>query len=85
VDAFSVRVAGKPGWVRDPSTQPAEAQALTLSSTLARHALAWRPRLDMRESMAWTADWYLAHSAGENMVAFSEAQIARYRDLMGTP
>jgi CDP-glucose 4,6-dehydratase len=81
VDAFSVRVAGKPGWVRDPSPQPAEAQALTLSSALARHALAWRPRLDLRESIAWTADWYLAHSAGENMVAFSEAQIARYREL----
>ncbi len=36
----------------------------------------------MRESIAWTADWYLAHSAGENMAAFSEAQIARYRELM---
>jgi CDP-glucose 4,6-dehydratase len=82
VDAFSVRVAGKPGWVRDASPQPAEAQALTLLSALARHALAWRPRLDMRESIAWTADWYLAHSAGENMAAFSEAQIARYRELM---
>ena len=82
VNAFNVRVAGKPGWVRDPSPHPAEAQALTLSSALARRALAWRPRLDMRESIAWTADWYLAHSAGEDMVAFSEAQIARYRELM---
>jgi CDP-glucose 4,6-dehydratase len=81
VDGFSARVAGKPGWVRDPSPQPAEAQALTLSSALARHALAWRPRLDMRESIAWTTDWYLAHSAGENMAAFSKAQVARYRDL----
>jgi CDP-glucose 4,6-dehydratase len=82
VDGFSARVAGKPGWVRDPSPQPAEAQALTLSSALARRALAWRPRLDMRDSIAWTTDWYLAHSAGENMAAFSGAQIARYRELM---
>ena len=82
VDAFGVRFAGKPGWVRDPSPQPSEAQALTLSSALAGHALGWRPRLDMRESISWTADWYLAHSAGEDMVAFSEAQLARYRDLM---
>jgi CDP-glucose 4,6-dehydratase len=82
VDAFSARFRGKPGWVRDPSPQPPEAQTLTLSSELAGHALGWHPRLDIRESLSWTADWYLAHSAGENMVAFTEAQIARYRELM---
>jgi CDP-glucose 4,6-dehydratase len=81
VDAFGARFAGKPGWVRDPAPQLPEAQALTLSSALARQSLGWRPRLDIRESLSWTADWYLAHSAGENMRAFSEAQIARYRAL----
>jgi CDP-glucose 4,6-dehydratase len=49
---------------------------------LAARALGWRPRLDIRESLSWTADWYSAYSAGENMVAFCEAQIARYRELM---
>lgn len=82
VDAFGARFAGRPGWVRDPAPQPPEAQALTLSSTLAGHALGWHPRLDIRESLSWTADWYLAYAAGENMLAFSEAQIARYRELM---
>jgi CDP-glucose 4,6-dehydratase len=82
VDAFGARFAGQPGWVRDPAPQPIEAQALTLSSALAGHALGWHPRLDIRESLSWTADWYLAYSAGENMSAFSEAQIARYRELM---
>jgi CDP-glucose 4,6-dehydratase len=82
VDALGARFKGKPGWVRDPSPQPAEAKALTLSSELAGHALGWRPRLDIGASLSWTADWYLAHSAGENMAAFSEAQIARYLELM---
>jgi CDP-glucose 4,6-dehydratase len=81
VDAFSARFGGKPGWVRDPSPQPPEAQTLTLSSELAGQTLGWHPRLDIRESLSWTADWYLAHSAGENMAAFSETQIARYRGL----
>jgi CDP-glucose 4,6-dehydratase len=81
VDSFGLRFAGKPGWVRDPGPQPAEAQALTLSSALAGRSLGWHPRLDIRESLSWTADWYLAHSAGENMLAFSEAQILRYREL----
>jgi CDP-glucose 4,6-dehydratase len=85
VDAFGARFGGKPGWVRDPLPQPPEAQALTLSSELAGRALGWHPRLDIRESLSWTADWYLAHSAGENMAAFSTAQVARYRELMKRP
>ncbi|MEP6884271.1 MAG: CDP-glucose 4,6-dehydratase [Gammaproteobacteria bacterium] len=82
VDAFGARFAGKPGWVRDPAPQPPEAQALTLSSTLAAHALQWHPTLNILQSLSWTADWYSAHSAGENMRAFSEAQIARYCELI---
>ncbi len=82
VDTFGSRFAGRPGWKRDRAPQQPEAQALTLSSSLARQTLGWHPRLDIRESLSWTADWYLAYSAGENMLAFSEAQIVRYRELM---
>ncbi len=82
VDAFGARFSGRPGWVRDPAPQPAEAQALTLSSALAARTLDWHPRLDIRESLSWTADWYLAHSAGKNMTEFSGEQIARYGELM---
>ena len=81
VEAFGARFGGRPGWVRDPSPQPAEAQALTLSSALAAQMLGWRPTLDIRHSLSWTADWYSAYSAGENMRKFSEAQIAQYREL----
>jgi len=81
VDAFSARFAGKPGWRRDPGVNPQEAAALTLSSALAHRSLQWHPRLDIRESLAWTADWYQAHAAGEDMVKFSEAQIVRYQSL----
>jgi CDP-glucose 4,6-dehydratase len=81
VDAFSARFAGKPGWERDSAAHPPEAHALTLSSGLAERALGWRPSLGIAESLAWTADWYRAHAAREDMVKFSEAQIARYRTL----
>ncbi len=83
VDEFSARFAGKPGWERDTATQPPEAQALTLSSGLAERALGWRPCLTIGESLAWTADWYRAHAAGEDMLRYSETQIARYRSLRG--
>jgi CDP-glucose 4,6-dehydratase len=81
VEAFSARFAGKPGWRPDFGSHPKEALALTLSSALAEQSLDWRPRLGINESLAWTADWYRACTMGENMLSFSEAQIARYRAL----
>jgi CDP-glucose 4,6-dehydratase len=86
VDAFSARFAGKPGWLQEAAPQPIEAQALTLASSLAQRSLDWRPKLDIRAAVSWTADWYSAHAAGENMLAFTQTQIGRYRDLkMGAP
>jgi CDP-glucose 4,6-dehydratase len=81
VEHFSAKFSGRPGWQRDPGTHPEEAGALTLSSVLAENSLDWHPRLAMGESLAWTADWYRAHAAGENMTKYSEAQIARYQSL----
>ena len=82
VDAFSARFGGKPGWQHDAGMHPPEAEALTLSSALAQRSLGWRPTLDVVESLAWTADWYRAHAAGENMLTFSRAQVARYRSML---
>jgi CDP-glucose 4,6-dehydratase len=81
VEAFSARFSGRPGWRRDAGAHPKEASALTLSSALAHKALGWRPRLPLDESLAWTADWYRAFAAGENMKEYSEAQISRYRSM----
>jgi CDP-glucose 4,6-dehydratase len=78
VDAFSARFGGKPGWRRDAGEHPPEAAVLTLSSALAQSSLGWHPTLDVAASLAWTADWYRAHTAGENMLAFSRAQISQY-------
>jgi CDP-glucose 4,6-dehydratase len=81
VETFSARFSGRPGWRRDAGSHPKEAAALTLSSALAHDALSWQPRLSVGESLSWTADWYRAHAAGENMKQYSEAQIARYQTL----
>jgi len=81
VESFSARFSGRPGWRRDAGTHPQEASALTLSSALAEKTFGWRPRLTVGETLAWTADWYRAHAAGENMTKYSEAQITRYESL----
>ncbi|MDP9084430.1 MAG: CDP-glucose 4,6-dehydratase, partial [Pseudomonadota bacterium] len=82
VDAFGLRFKGRPGWTHDASEHAPEAQTLTLSSELAGRTLGWRPSLDLHETLSWTADWYSAHSAGENMSAYSQAQILQYQQLM---
>jgi CDP-glucose 4,6-dehydratase len=81
VDAFSARFGGKPGWQHDAGRHPQEAALLTLSSALAQSALGWHPTLDVAASLAWTADWYRAYMAGENMLTFSRAQISQYRAM----
>lgn len=81
VERFSASFSGCPGWRRDTGDHPQEAGALTLSSALAEKSLGWRPRMGVAESLAWTADWYRAHAAGENMTKYSEAQIAQYQSL----
>ncbi|MDP9010164.1 MAG: CDP-glucose 4,6-dehydratase [Pseudomonadota bacterium] len=85
VDAFSARFSGRPGWRRDAGVNPREAAALTLSSALAHSSLQWGPRLGIGETLAWTADWYEAYAAGEDMVKFSEAQIVQYQSLPALP
>jgi len=81
VAAFSERFDGKPGWHRDGGVHPPEAQALTLSSALAERTLGWSPRLNIADTLSWTAEWYGAFAAGENMLAFTEDQLTRYRTL----
>jgi CDP-glucose 4,6-dehydratase len=83
VEAFSTRFGGKPGWIPDSGEHPPEARALTLSSALAAGALAWHPKLDVAQSVSWTADWYRAHRAGENMLWYSQEQLREYRNLLG--
>ena len=50
---------------------------------LAERTLGWRPRLDIDRALLWTADWYRACAAREDMLRFSEAQIAQYQTLGG--
>jgi CDP-glucose 4,6-dehydratase len=57
----------------------AETFVLRLDSTKARLRLAWRPRLDFEQAMAWTVDWYRTYSADRGAIkALSLRQIEAY-------
>jgi CDP-glucose 4,6-dehydratase len=81
VETFSARFAGAPGWEADLGSHPAEAPHLTLASDLAWRTLGWTWSLDLEQSLAWTADWYRAQRAGENMLEVTLSQLHRYREI----
>ena len=60
---------------------PHEATYLKLDCSKARARLGWTPRLDLATALAWTAEWYLGHLHGEDMLALTHRQIERYESL----
>lgn len=58
--------------------QPHEAGQLRLDSHRARERLGWRPRWRLAEALHHTLDWNRAWRQGEDMAAFSLAQIGAY-------
>jgi CDP-glucose 4,6-dehydratase len=61
---------------------PHEASLLTLDSSKARAELGWRPLLSIREAIRWTADWYKAYGAGQDVRSVSLRQIDEYERRM---
>lgn len=69
---------GGASWNADPGPHPHEAGLLAVDASLARHELDWRPRLNLKDAVRWTADWYRRQLAGETAAALICAQIEGY-------
>ncbi len=65
---------------QDPKA-PHEAHLLQLDCSKARAKLGWTPKLDFAGTVRFTADWYGAWHCGEDMGAFTAAQIRQYESL----
>lgn len=83
VDAIGKALGVSMAWTQAPGPLPPEAPHLTLDSTLARTALGWMPRLAVKETVAWTADWYKAWRGGADVRALCFEQIATYEQKIG--
>lgn len=70
---------GEARWQVEGDGQPHEAGLLTLDSSKARQHLGWHPRWNLEETLGRTLAWHQAWCAGDNMQAFSRAQIAAYQ------
>lgn len=65
----------------DTGPQPHEAGLLRLDCSRARARLGWQPRLRLRDTLSWIADWHKAVGAGTDPRAITLAQIATYAAL----
>ncbi len=55
-----------------------EAHELRLDASKARTRLDWRPRWDVDRAVRESLKWYRAHFEGEDMLRYSQAQIAEF-------
>jgi CDP-glucose 4,6-dehydratase len=65
-------------WELEEGIQPHEAQSLKLDWSKAAARLGWRPALNLKEALAMTAVWYQERLRGQDMRAFTLAQIEQY-------
>lgn len=70
---------GCPGWTASGEVQPHEAGLLTLDSSKARQRLGWRPNGSLEQTLERTLAWHQAWQAGQDMQAFTRAQIAAFQ------
>jgi CDP-glucose 4,6-dehydratase len=67
-------------WELEKSAQSHEAQYLKLDWSKAAARLGWHPELRLKEALAMTAVWYQARLQGQDMSAFTGAQIKQYEE-----
>jgi CDP-glucose 4,6-dehydratase len=67
-------------WQRADDPGPREMKMLALDPSRAIATLDWRPQLDARAALAWTADWYRRFDQGADARALCLDEIARFSD-----
>ncbi len=77
-DYLTATWGGDASWRRDGGEHPEEAAYLSLDASRAAAVLGIAPRLSLEESLTSTIAWYRAWSEGDDMRAYSLAEIGRY-------
>lgn len=78
VDTVVRMWGGTASWKQEVGEQVHEAGYLKLDSSKARRLLGWRPRWGFERAIEETIAWYRAEDRGEDMLAFTRAQIDAY-------
>jgi len=58
-----------------------EATFLSLDCKKTSSKIGWKPKLDIKQALLFTTDWYKSYFDGEDMAKFSISQIKKYNQL----
>lgn len=84
VEALASHWGTESPWEQDPGSHAHEEMELRLNSQKANQELRWTPTLALDQALAWTADWFRRHFAGESARDVCLEQIERFM-APGTP
>ena len=79
-EAIGRRLGNGKTWRQAAGEFPPESKALSLDATRASQILGWQPRLDLEETVAWTAQWYASFAKGADAFDLVHEQINRFSD-----
>jgi CDP-glucose 4,6-dehydratase len=72
-------------WIPDTKVHAHEEAELRLNSQKAARELGWHCRLDLSETLAWTAEWFKGQQAGQDARALCDDQFERFMRLLEGP
>jgi CDP-glucose 4,6-dehydratase len=78
---LGVEALGGAPWRHEPDPRSLEARSLAIDASLARTALGFESRLDARQAVELTMDWYCRQAAGEDALSLCLEQIEAYEGL----
>jgi CDP-glucose 4,6-dehydratase len=68
-------------WAHVPDKHKAEAELLSLNSSLARSELTWIEKLDFENSIEWAIDWHTEIFQGSDVLSATRDQIRKYLEI----
>jgi CDP-glucose 4,6-dehydratase len=69
-------------WRHDARTHAPETRHLRLDTSKTRASLGWHPVLPLERALAWTAEWYQAFHAGDDLGFLTRTHIQRYESIL---
>ena len=78
-EAMARHLGSNQHWRAAAGSAPPEKQTLMLDNRLAQATLGWSPKLDIDDTIAWTAEWYAAFAKGARPFELVQEQIERHR------
>jgi CDP-glucose 4,6-dehydratase len=79
VEQMLVQWGSKIGWKDISGNSPHEATYLKLDITKANERLNWQPKLNLKQALSLTTEWYKAWRAGQDMNRITLEQIKHYQ------